>query len=106
MDGLQPAAAGDGEKTDLLRSLEEFADAAYVITCPEGACRYFEGNSRAVKRVERTQTIIADIGLERERVGIIMGSKDNPRSLADLAGEILEKTSKIDPSPVLKQANG
>jgi F420-non-reducing hydrogenase iron-sulfur subunit len=98
--------SGRLEPVHLLRSLEEFADAAYVITCPEGACRYFEGNSRAVKRVERTQTIIADIGLERERVGIIMGSKDNPRSLADLAGEILEKTSKIDPSPVLKQANG
>ena len=98
--------SGRLEPVHLLRSLEEFADAAYVITCPEGACRYFEGNSRAVKRVERTRTIIASIGLEQDRVGIVMGSKDNPRSLADLAVEILEKTSKIEPSPVLKQANG
>ncbi|MCU0596455.1 MAG: hydrogenase iron-sulfur subunit, partial [Desulfobacterota bacterium] len=27
----------------LMKALEEFADAAYVIACPEGACRYFEG---------------------------------------------------------------
>ncbi len=33
----------------LLKALEEFADAAYVIACPEGACRYFEGNTRATK---------------------------------------------------------
>ena len=89
----------------MLRALEEFADAAYVITCPEGACRYFEGNFRARKRVKRTQEIFASIGLEKERVGIITGSVENPRSLADLAEELLEKTSKIEPSPVFRQAN-
>jgi len=30
-----------------LKALEKFADAAFIITCPEGACRYFEGNHRA-----------------------------------------------------------
>lgn len=98
--------SGRLEPVHLLRALEEYADAAYIITCPEGACRYFEGNSRAAKRVERTKEIIAGIGLERERVGIIMGSKDNPRPLADLAKEILDEISDIEPSPVLKKANG
>ncbi len=98
--------SGRLEPIHLLRALEEFADAAYLITCPEGACRYFEGNTRAKKRVQRTQDIISDIGLEKERVGIVVGSAQNPGSLAQLAGEILEKVSNIDPSPVLKQANG
>ena len=96
--------SGRLEPIHLLRSLEEFADIAYVITCPEGACRYFEGNKRARKRVERTQQIISDIGLEKERIGIIIGSKDTPKSLADIAEDILEMTSNIDPSPVLKYA--
>jgi len=98
--------SGRLEPVHLLRALEEFADVAYVITCPEGACRYFEGNFRAKKRVERTQEIIAGIGLEKERVGIVTGSTKNPRSLTDLAEEILEKASEIKPSPVFKQANG
>lgn len=98
--------SGRLEPVHLLRALEEFADIAYVITCPEGACRYFEGNFRAKKRVERCQEIIAGIGLGKERVGIIVGSAENPRTLADLTAEILKKASEIDPSPVLKQANG
>ncbi len=35
--------SGRLEPVHLLRALEEFADVAYVITCPQWACRYFEG---------------------------------------------------------------
>jgi F420-non-reducing hydrogenase iron-sulfur subunit len=94
--------SGRLEPVHLLRALEEFADVAYVITCPEGACRYFEGNRRAKKRVERTRAIINDIGLEPERVGIIVGSKDNPQLLGEVAKEVLKSASKMGPSPVIK----
>ncbi len=87
----------------LLRALEEYADAAHVITCPDGACRYFEGNRRAKKRVERTQWIIGSIGLEEERVGITIRAKDDRRSLAELAEVIVAMTSKLGPSPVHRQ---
>jgi F420-non-reducing hydrogenase iron-sulfur subunit len=94
--------SGRLEPLHLLKALEEFADTAYVVTCPEGACRYFEGNQRAIKRVERTKAIIDSIGLEPERVGIIVGSKDNPKSLAELVEEVLEGTSQLERSPVLE----
>ena len=96
--------SGRLEPIHLLKALEAFADAAYVITCPKGQCRYFEGNSRAKKRVERTRAIISDIGLEAERVGIIIGSQDNPKSLGVLVGEILESGSGLGLSPVHKDA--
>ena len=44
--------SGRIDSLHLLRALEEFADAVYVVTCPEGACRYFEGNIRAKKRAQ------------------------------------------------------
>lgn len=97
--------SGRLEPVHLLSALEEFADAAYVISCPEGTCRYFEGNQRAKKRVYRTQEIIAGIGLEKKRVGIIIGSKQSPKSLAKLVEEIFESVFKMEPSPVLKQTN-
>jgi F420-non-reducing hydrogenase iron-sulfur subunit len=84
----------------LLRALEEFADAAYVITCPEGACRYFEGNVRAQKRLDRTKDTIAQIGLEQERLGMVMNTKENPRGLGTIADEILDRISGLAPSPV------
>jgi F420-non-reducing hydrogenase iron-sulfur subunit len=96
--------SGRLEGLHLLRALEEFADNAYLITCPEGACRYFQGNRRARKRVERTQQIISAIGLEKERVGLIVRSKEDRRPLAELAEEIVDLTSKLGPSPVHKRA--
>jgi coenzyme F420-reducing hydrogenase delta subunit len=78
------------------------ADAAYLITCPEGACRYFEGNRRAKRRVERTREMIAAIGLEPERAGIVIGSAEAPRTLAQLAAEIYDQISQLGPSPALK----
>ncbi len=95
--------SGRLDAVHLLKSLERIADAAFIITCPEGACRYFEGNHRAKKRVERTKKILSDIGLEPERVGIIIGSKKAPKTLAELAKEIFKKISQMDPSPALKQ---
>lgn len=86
----------------LLRALEDFADAAYVIGCPEGACRYFEGNARAWKRVERTRETIAQIGLERERVGMEMNTKDGPKGLSVMVNDLLDRVSDLAPSPVLK----
>jgi F420-non-reducing hydrogenase iron-sulfur subunit len=85
----------------LLKALEEFADTAYVIACPEGACRYFEGNLRATRRVGMTAQTIAQIGIEKERVGIVMNSKENPKPLEKLAEEVLDLSSVLRPSPVL-----
>jgi len=93
--------SGRLDPVHLLRALEEFADAAYVVACPEGACRYFEGNVRAKKRVERTRETIAQIGLERERVGMVVNTKDIPRGLGFIAGEILSMVSGLPPSPAL-----
>jgi coenzyme F420-reducing hydrogenase delta subunit len=93
--------SGRLEPVHLLRALETFADSAYVVTCPEGACRYFEGNLRARKRVGRARAIVAGIGLESERMGIVVESTEAPRKLADVAAELMEKAGGLGPSPVL-----
>ncbi len=84
----------------MLKTLEEFADAVYVITCPLGTCRYLEGNKRAVKRVRRTRSVIEDIGLEKERIDILIESSKEPKTLASLCEEIMERASLLPPSPV------
>ncbi len=91
--------SGRLEPLHLLRALEEFADMAYVITCPEGECQYSEGNLRAKKRVQRAREIIESIGLEGERIGIVMNK--NSKSLARQAHDIMENITHPGPSPVL-----
>lgn len=88
--------SGRLEPVHLLKALETFADAAYVITCPEGACRYFQGNRRAKKRVERAQAIIESIGLEKERLDIIVGSIEAPKTLPQLVEELVERASRLE----------
>ena len=95
--------SGRREPLHLLRALEEFADAAYVITCPEGECRYFEGNIRAKKRVERARLFIESIGLEKERLNIVTSSIGDRKTLAMFSDEIMEQVSKLSPSPVHKK---
>jgi len=95
--------SGRLEPLHLLKALEEFADAAYVHTCPEGECRYFEGNRRAGKRVDKTRSIISGIGLEEDRVGIIIADKENRKTLAEVAEEAMALVLHLPPSPVFKQ---
>ena len=92
--------SGRLDQLHLLRALEEFADAAYLITCPEGECRYFEGNTRAVKRVEMAKDMIAGIGLERERLGIVVNEKGRPKTLGEIAAELMDRIAEMEPSPV------
>ena len=98
--------SGRLESLHLLRALEEFADAAYVITCPEGACCYFEGNLRARQRIDVAGDYLAAIGLERERVGFVANEKGNPRSLAALTGAIMHRLASLAPSLVLNKKAG
>jgi len=89
----------------LLRALEEFADSVYVITCPEGSCKYLEGNKRIKKRIERAKSIIESIGIEKERLNLITPvSGDDKVSLASYADEVMEGATKLTPSPVFKKA--
>ena len=93
--------SGRLEPVHLLRALETFADGAFVVTCPAGACRYFEGNLRVQKRVARAREIIVSIGLEAGRVGIVMEPTGAPRKLAEVAADLLEQIGELGPSPVL-----
>lgn len=84
----------------LMRALESGADKVYLATCPEGACHYREGNIRAKKRIAYTQGLIEEIGLERERLELIVTSAGNPVTIDELARELLAREASIGPSPV------
>ena len=73
----------------LLRALEAGADKVYVVTCPEGACHYREGNIRAKKRIAYAQSLIEEIGLERGRLELVVTSPGKRLTIDELAREIL-----------------
>jgi len=84
----------------IMRALESGADKVYVVTCPEGACRYREGNTRAQKRIAYTQKLIEEINLEGERIELITLPAGKPIAIDELARELLAREASVGPSPV------
>ena len=84
----------------LMRALESGADKVYLVTCPEGTCRYREGNLRAQKRIVFTQELIEEIGIERERLELIITSAGNPANIDTMVRELLDREASVGPSPV------
>jgi coenzyme F420-reducing hydrogenase delta subunit len=92
--------SGRIDSLHLMRALESGADKVYLVTCPEGTCRYREGNLRAQKRIVFTQELIEEIGLERERLELIITSAGNPANIDKMVRELLDREASVGPSPV------
>jgi len=92
--------SGRIEPLHLMRALEAGADKVYVVTCPEGDCRYREGNIRAKKRLAYTQGLIEEIGLAKERLEFIHLPAGTTTTIAQLAGELLAREAFVGPLPV------
>jgi coenzyme F420-reducing hydrogenase delta subunit len=75
-------------EVSLLRAFEAGADAVVVLVCPEGACDYLEGNTRARKRVERVKKILDEIGIGGKRLNIY----NMPRHDVAEAQNIIQQT--------------
>src|SRR4030043_710068 len=55
----------------LIKAFETGADGVAVMMCPEGECRYLEGNMRAKKRAEAVEEALKETGLGEGRVAVI-----------------------------------
>jgi len=65
----------------LLRAFEAGADAVIVLACPEGECRYVDGNIRAKKRVERVKALLDDIGIDGRRLALFNVSPNDEAAI-------------------------
>jgi len=72
------------ELSHLLKLLAEGADAVQVIACPEGSCQFLVGSTRAEKRVARGRSLLSQINMGEERLGIARGRGLKVEELMDL----------------------
>jgi coenzyme F420-reducing hydrogenase delta subunit len=95
--------SGRIEPLHLLRALETGADRVYLIICPEGACRYREGNLRARKRLAFAQGLIEEIGLERERLELIQATQGEQLTIDQRVHDLLARKAVFGPNPIKLQ---
>ena len=83
----------------LLRAFEAGSDGVLVLVCPEGQCRYVEGNLRARKRVEWVQNLLDEIGLNGRRLSICNISSDNKVGVSQIILKTLKDLDELGPNP-------
>ena len=88
-----------------LKALERGADGVIVAGCLEGGCHFIDGNLFAKKRVEQTRKMLAEIGLEADRLKMVNVSASMARPLADHITNFVETVRKLGPNPLRNQEN-
>ena len=83
----------------LLRAFEAGADAVVVLVCPEGACRYVEGNLRAKKRVAWVQNLLNEIGLGDKRLQLFNVAFEDTQALEGIIEETVSQLAALGPNP-------
>jgi len=87
----------------LLQAFEAGADTVFISGCHAGDCHYLSGNLYARKRVARLKQILADVGLEPERVEMFHVSASEGPKFAAVCREMTERAYKLGPNPARRQ---
>ena len=83
----------------ILRAFEAGADAVVVMVCPQGACRYVEGNLRANKRVQWVKALLDEIGLGAGRLSLYNLTAGDGEGYSDIIGKVQAEVASLGPNP-------
>ncbi len=97
---LRLPCTGKLEVNYIMAAFERGVDGVIVAGCLEGGCHYLEGNLRAKKRTQRARQLLAEIGLEPERLEMFnLSSAEGPR-FAEIVTTMVERLKKLGKSPL------
>lgn len=100
---IKTPCTGRLEVQFLMRAFEKGADGVLVAGCLEGGCHFIEGNLFAKKRVAYTRDMLAELGLEEERLRMVNVSASMGRPFTELVTEMVDTVQKLGPSPLNNQ---
>jgi len=83
----------------LLRAFEAGADAVMVFVCPEGQCRYVEGNIRAAKRVQFVKKLLDEIEIDGRRLALFNIAAGDATAAVEIIHKTLPELVKLGPNP-------
>ncbi len=84
----------------ILKALQAGWDAVMVSGCEIGDCHFLEGNLRAKERVAHAKTLVAEAGLEPERLEMFhIGASDAPKWAAAV-NDMTARVIKLGPNPL------
>ena len=94
------------EIRQIVKMLEQGADAIQIVACVEEACRFLVGSNKAEKRVEYVRRLLDEIDFGADRVGIVRGMNLSAEQLLDWAKERAERIRGLGPNPMRDAGKG
>jgi F420-non-reducing hydrogenase iron-sulfur subunit len=84
----------------VLKALLEGADGVLICGCHPGDCHYVEGNYKTMRRYPLLKKLLAEYGLEPERVRLEWVSASEGKRFADIVTDMTEQIRAIGPCRV------
>jgi len=94
---------GKLEVIHLLKAIEAGADGVYAAGCLEGECHYLKGNLWARKRIGHVKDLLAELGIEPERVEMFNMSSAMGAKFAEVATDFTQRIKELGPTPVKRE---
>ena len=87
----------------LMKAFEDGADGVFVAGCLEGQCHFLEGNLRAKRKVAYVKRLLAEVGIDPERVAMYNLSSAMGGRFAEIVEEMTAKIKDLGPTSTSKK---
>jgi F420-non-reducing hydrogenase iron-sulfur subunit len=85
------------EPTFILKAFQSGADGVLVLGCHPGDCHYSEGNYKTLRRIPLLKKMLAQMGIEEERLQLDWVSASEGERFASVVNQMTEKVRALGP---------
>ena len=89
--------SGRVEPAFILKAFQLGADGVLICGCHPGDCHYAEGNYKAARRIPLLKKMLAQLGIEDERVRLEWVSASEGERFAAIVDEMTEQLRRLGP---------
>jgi len=88
---------GKIDATYIIEAFRAGADGVLILGCPEGNCHYQDGNYEAKKRVYLLHRLLESLGIEKERIRIVLSADPEGKRIRELVQDTKKKLAELGP---------
>ncbi len=97
---IRVPCTGKVDPLHVMHALKDGADGVVIAGCLKGDCHFKNGNIKALKRTAYLKEQMDEIGLEEERVEMVMMSAGMGMQFAQIMTGFADKIRKLGPCPL------
>jgi F420-non-reducing hydrogenase iron-sulfur subunit len=89
--------SGRVDPTFVLKAFQVGADGVLICGCHPGDCHYSEGNHKVARRIPLLKKMLAQLGIEEQRVRLEWVSASEGERFASIVNEMTEQIRELGP---------